>query len=139
MSIFIDTSAFLAVLDADDTRHASAREAWIGMVRNDETLITSNYVLVETLALIQHRLGMEAVLVFQNDVFPVLEIIWVDESLHAVGVSALLAASRRRLSLVDCVSFEAMRRSGAGVVFAFDPHFAEQGFACIPQEAASAE
>ncbi|MEI6809693.1 MAG: hypothetical protein WCN95_13310, partial [bacterium] len=33
---------------------------------------------------------------------------------------------------VDCVSFEVMRRLGLRNVFAFDNHFAEQGFLVRP-------
>jgi len=51
---------------------------------------------------------------------------------HRSGVSALLAASRRKLSLVDCISFEIMRNSGIKTIFTFDSHFEEQGFHCIP-------
>jgi predicted nucleic acid-binding protein len=43
----------------------------------------------------------------------------------------LLVANRRDLSLVDCTSFEVMRRNGLEVVFTFDPHFHEQGFQVI--------
>ena len=54
-----------------------------------------------------------------------------NEGLHRSGVGALLSASRRDLSLVDCVSFEVMRTSGINTVFAFDKHFNEQGFTLI--------
>ena len=47
---------------------------------------------------------------------------------HRVGIAALLSASRRNLSLVDCVSFEMMRHFGITSAFTFDAHFAEQGF-----------
>ena len=42
-----------------------------------------------------------------------------------------MAASRRKLSLVDCVSFEVMRRGKLHQVFGFDPHFEEQGFVAL--------
>ena len=42
----------------------------------------------------------------------------------------LLAEGRRKLSLVDCVSFELMRDKGRHTGFAFDAHFNEQGFDC---------
>ena len=44
-------------------------------------------------------------------------------------MTALLAAQRRKLSLVDCVSFAVMRLRGSQVAFAFDQHFAEERFA----------
>ena len=49
-----------------------------------------------------------------------------------VFVVALLAASRRGLSLVDCVSFEVMRESGLKSAFTFDGHFREYGFTAVP-------
>lgn len=131
MSVFVDTSAFLAVLDAEDKEHGRAKKTWEHLITNDELMICSNYVLVETFALVQRRLGVEAVRTFQEDVYPILNVEWVDESDHRAGVAAVLAASRRELSLVDCVSFEVMRRLGVNRVFCFDPHFEEQGFESV--------
>lgn len=132
MRVFIDTSAFLSVLDSDDRNHPRARATWVEMVSSEARLITNNYVLVETFALLQHRIGMEAVRAFADDVLPLVNTDWVNEPAHHSGVSALLTASRRRLSLVDLVSFESMRRLGIKTAFAFDGHFSEHGFDCIP-------
>ncbi len=132
MNLFVDTSAFFAVLDADDRNHKKARQMWQDLLNSGANLICTNYILVETLALLQHRLGVPAVRSFQADVVPVLKIEWVSETLHASAVSALLVANRRQLSLVDCVNFEAMRSMGLTQVFAFDPDFSHQGFHCIP-------
>jgi predicted nucleic acid-binding protein len=132
MRVFIDTSAFYALLDRDDDNHRRAKDVWTNLLKNENTLIASNYVLVETFALIQHRLGMNAVRGFQNDILPLVNIEFVVPELHRSGVSALLSASRRNLSLVDCVSFEMMRTLEVKIAFAFDPHFKEQGFNTLP-------
>ena len=132
MTVFIDTSAFYALLDRDDDNHSKAKRVWGEVLEQRDTLMTSNYVLVETFALLQHRLGTEAVRGFQDDIVPVVHTEFVTPELHRSGVSALLAASRRNLSLVDCVSFEVVRAFGVKIVFAFDPHFGEQGFTVKP-------
>lgn len=132
MLILVDTSAFLAILNKDDSHHSAAKKLWADLVYSKDVLISSNYILVESFALIQRRLGIDAARVFQEDILPLINMEWVNAETHKSGVSALLAAARKRLSLVDCVSFEIMRTLGIKTVFAFDPHFTEQGLKCIP-------
>ena len=132
MSTAAPTSAFLAVLNADDQNHASAKEAWDKMVSHEETLLCTNYILVETFALVQHRLGMEAARTLHDDILPLVSVEWIDAQSHYSSVIAKLVAGRRRLSLVDCASFETMRRLGLSTAFAFDRDFKGQGFEIIP-------
>ena len=133
MNTFIDTSAFLAVLNANDRFYQPAQDAWTDIITSGSALFTSNYVILETTALLQHRFGIEALRLFESELLPVVEIAWVDEDIHRQGLSTLLAANRRDLSLVDCTSFETMRRRNLDRAFTFDPHFGEQGFEVIPK------
>ena len=130
--VFMDTCAFYAVLCADDANHAAARQTWIDLIEQHEPLVCTNYILVETFALVQNRLGVAATRAFQEDVVPVLEVEWLTSVQHQAAVDALLVSGRRQLSLVDCASFETMRRLGIHTAFTFDIHFKEQGFDCIP-------
>ncbi len=132
MSVFLDTSAVLALLDADDRSHAAAREVWSDLLGRAEDLVSTNYVLVESFALVQHRLGVEAVRTLQEDILPLVRVHWVSEADHRAGVTALLTANRRQLSLVDCVSFLGMRQLNLKIAFAFDRDFNEQGFETLP-------
>lgn len=59
-AVFVDTSAFYAVLDADDPFHPAATDCFERAEREGWTLWTTSYVLHETWALVQHRLGWEA-------------------------------------------------------------------------------
>jgi len=131
MRAFIDTSGFYAMLDRDDANHSKAKKIWSNLLVSDNFLITSNYVLIETFALAQNRLGLEAVRGLQEDIIPLLNIEWIKLETHNTGMGALLTASKRKLSLVDCVSFEIMRALGLKLVFAFDPHFSDQGFTLL--------
>ncbi len=132
MKIFMDTSAFYALLDRDDDNHEAAKNAWAKILNAENTLVTSNYVLVETFALLQNRLGVAAARAFQEDLLPILNVEFVNLETHRSGTSALLAASKRNLSLVDCISFELMRTLGIKTAFTFDVHFKEAGFQAMP-------
>jgi uncharacterized protein len=132
--IFVDTSALYAVLDGDDTAHPAAQGAWTRWLEASDgpTLVASNYILVETFALVQSRLGMDAVRSLMDDLIPVLTIEWVTPEDHRAAVAMLRNANRRRLSLVDCSSFQVMRRLAISEAFTFDGHFSEQGFRVQP-------
>ena len=132
MSVFADTSGLYAVFDRDDANHSRSQTAWANWLREGEVLMTNNFVLLEVTALLQHRLGMAAVRALYEDVVPVLQVDSVSEDQHRAGAGAMLAASRRKLSLVDCVSFQTMRHDGLRSAFCFDTHFREQGFETKP-------
>lgn len=129
--IFIDTSAFYALFDRDDNHHSSAALAWESIRDNPGQLACSNYILLETIALLQNRLGMPTVQDFV-ELTTFMSVYWVSIEQHNRSVAALLTASRRGLSLVDCTSFDIMRSQGIRTSFTFDRHFAELGFTCIP-------
>jgi predicted nucleic acid-binding protein len=131
VTLVVDTSAFLALLNASDRAHEQAEAIWIQLRERNETLLTTNYVLLETISLIGRRFGMDLVRAFQRDFVPLVEVTWVDSAIHERAMAALLTAGLRDLSLVDCVSFEVMRQKGVEHAFAFDPHFERQGFTCL--------
>lgn len=88
--------------------------------------------MIEAVALVQARLGLEAVAGLRDELLPVTEVVWIGEEVYEGAFNTLLGARRRSVSLVDWVSFETMRRLGLRRAFAFDRHFAEQGFELVP-------
>jgi uncharacterized protein len=133
MIVFLDTSGLYAIFDRDDENHSRARIAWVEWLRDGTLFLTNNYVLVETAALLQHRLGVAAVRALHEEVMPLLQVDWVSEERHRAGMEAVLAAGRKKFSLVDCVSFQTMRSRGLRTAFCFDAHFREQGFTTMPR------
>lgn len=124
--IFVDTSALYALLVSTDQNHPSASSTFRGL--RGSSLITHNYVTLECVALTQVRHGLKAVKILLNDLLAVVETQWVEPKLHSEAVAGLLASDRRDVSLVDRVSFAFMRDRGITDAFAFDRHFAEEGF-----------
>ena len=130
-SVYLDTSAIYALLVPEDDEHERSRAILAFLDQMDAELVTSSYVLQETAALLQSRIGVSAVRIFQEKLFPVLEIEWITRDLYERAVVALLAASKRQVSLTDWTSFEVMRKRGIKAAFAFDDHFEEQGFELV--------
>ncbi|HQU35553.1 MAG TPA: PIN domain-containing protein [Anaerolineales bacterium] len=130
--IFVDTSAFFALVNRSDENYKQALLAWKEMIKRSATLITNNYVVVECFSLLQSRLGIDAAREFRTKILPLLQIEWIGAQEHSAIVNFVLSANRRQLSLVDCSCFETMRRMNIEKAFTFDSHFREQGFEIIP-------
>jgi predicted nucleic acid-binding protein len=133
--VFVDTSALYAVLDRSDAQHLDASTIWARLLDALELgvveLVTHGSVVVEATALVQRRLGMEAVRALLDDVVALMDVIWVDAALHERATTALLAAGARHISLVDWTSFETMRSLGIEEAFAFDDDFVQRGFTAL--------
>ena len=125
MSVFVDTSAFYAMLDRRDSHHARARE----LLSTEEALITTDHVLFETWRLARDRsdhaaadrfwAGLRAGAVTIEHVTPAdLDAAWT------IGE----AFADQEFSLVDRTSFAAMERLGVNRAVAFDDDFAVYRF-----------
>jgi predicted nucleic acid-binding protein len=112
LTVFVDTSALYAVLDDTDPHHA--------------------HVAVELRASEDRRLGAVPTRRLLDNVLPLVDVIWVDESIHTAAVKAFLGRGANRPSLVDFTSFEVMRAHGIRVALAVDRDFAEAGFEVLP-------
>jgi predicted nucleic acid-binding protein len=133
--VFVDTSALYAALDATDANAPTAVPLWARLLDDVEVgtieLFTHSSVIVESVALVQRRLGMAATRVLLDEFVRLMTVVWVDAELHARATTALLAANRRDVSLVDWTSFEVMRERTLDVAFAFDEDFSKQGFTLL--------
>ena len=132
MSVFADTSGFYAWLVRSETAHKRVAAAFEDVLRRGRPVWTTSFVVVETMALLQHRVGLEAARGFDEDVLPAIRVQWMDDALYRQGADCLWRANRRQLSLVDCVSFAFMKQQGLTTAIALDPHFEDAGFDLLP-------
>ena len=126
--VFVDTSGFYAFFDRNDPFHGEAKSPFLRARDEKWSLFTSSYVVHESWALLQARLGWEAVEDWLGALLPMCEIVWVDESSHKIGAARARQARERRLSLTDCVSFEVMDSRGCKEAVADDEHFRKLGY-----------
>ena len=130
--VFVDTGAYFALTFTGDENHQSARSLHQRLAAERRQLVTTNFVLAETHALLLNRLNRDIAL-------RVLESI-DQSSTRIVRVSAsdeLLAREIPRryrdkdFSLTDATSFVIMERLGIRTAFAFDRHFAQYGLTVL--------
>jgi predicted nucleic acid-binding protein len=128
MNVFADTSALYALLVRDDLMHVRAKKCFTYFSKHAVQLLSTSFVLVETLALLQKRFGLEAVQDFNARLFPLIEILWVDSEWYNRAIQRLFFQQKRDVSLVDCLSFEMMEARSVTIAYAYDKHFEENGF-----------
>ena len=128
MRIFADTSGIFALLVQNDSMHMRAKQIFTYFAQQRAQLLTSSFVLVETVALLQRRVGLAAVHDFQTKIIPLLDIVWVNADWYSRAIQRLFGHNSQQLSLVDCLSFEIMESQEIEVVFTFDMHFPQNGF-----------
>lgn len=127
---FYDTWGFLALANAADPDHPAAAEADGRRDEEGTIVVTTDYVLDETLTALQVSAGAPVALRFLD----LLEARLAAESVmlvevHSLRREAALALFRRlapkapRLSFTDCTSFAVMRELGVGPAFTADRHF----------------
>lgn len=131
MNVLVDTSAVLAMLHLQDRNHLEADAIWRRLLEQSATIWSTNYVVVESVSLLQARYGLHVVQIFQASMLPILRIIWIEADMHELAMRSLLLSNRRNLSFVDCSSMAVARTNGIQHIFAFDRHFDEQGFTCL--------
>ena len=124
--IFVDTSAWYAIIDKNDKDHAAA----VSKIQIlDRPLVTSNYILDEILTLLKTKLGPTIAISFgqklwDQEVSTLLRIIEEDEER---AWSVFRKYADKGFSFTDCTAFALLERLDINTVFAFDDHFVQYG------------
>ena len=133
--IFIDTSAFLALEDESDEHHQEAirfreRELHAGSYE----VVTTSYVLDETLTLIRNRLGIQASIDFSRKIRTsrIVRRISVSSETEEKALDLFERYDDKNFSFTDCVSFVVMQDLGIQDAFTFDNHFVQMGLFRTP-------
>lgn len=129
--IFLDTSAALAFVNSTDDYHPEAVKTLDSILADGEQLITHNYVVSETVALLQRRAGLSSAIAFARDAQNNSKIHWVTEADHQHAVRRWTERATRRLNLVDCMSFIVMEMYGCDTAFTYDADFETEGFKLV--------
>lgn len=132
--IFVDTGAWIALVDGSDHLHPTAKATYPTMLHSGNRLVTTNLVVAETYNLIRRRIGHAAAIRFLESLrsSPRLIKVYSNQQLEMEAEAILRRYADQDFSLVDAVSFAVMQQRGIAEAFAFDYHFLVAGFMLIP-------
>ncbi len=130
--IFVDSGAWYASLVPGDVNHARAT-TWLQA--NSSPLLTSDFVIDETLTLLRKRGYQAAAIAWAEALFAgeLAEIVVVSEGDLLAAYRVFKAFDDKAWSFTDCTSRVLMERLGISTAFAFDRHFHQFGsFVIVP-------
>ncbi|MGD9637048.1 MAG: type II toxin-antitoxin system VapC family toxin [Pirellulales bacterium] len=124
--IFVDTGAWFAVFSRRDVSHSAATTFIRSIV---EPLVTTDYVVDETLTLLRVRGERRRAIAFGDRVLNGgwAGIVRVDESDFAAAWTLFRSFQDKDWSFTDCTSRVVMERLNVQTAFAFDEHFRQFG------------
>ena len=120
-----DSSAILALLDADDADHENAAEVARGIALQARPSFITNYIEAEAHALLLRKLGRALAREWLlSGGLPVTRVLPQEEA----QAKAILARHRDKdWSLCDAISFAVLEARGVRTAFTFDRHFRQYG------------
>ena len=126
MTVFVDTSFFIAVVMKHDQWHQRA----VGVLRSEISLVTSSLVVNETISLLQARGYFSAALAFLRHTRrgDSLRILYPDPSAQTRAWEEYARWGAMGATAVDCVSFVLMKDHSIRRALTFDQHFRMAGF-----------
>lgn len=124
-AVLWDSSALLALLDADDADHDRAVAVAERIAAQRRPSFVTNYVEAEAHALLLRKLGRSIAREWLlRGGLPVVRVLPHEEDL----AKALIARyTDKDWSLCDTISFAVMERRGVRSAFSFDIHFRQYG------------
>jgi predicted nucleic acid-binding protein len=135
-SVFIDTSAFVALRNRSEAEHKRARAALAGLIAEGAALFTSNYVFAETYTALMVRVGRAEAIEWGRRFRAggAVDLVHLDRTIEERAWEILERHEDKRWSYVDATSFALIERDGGEEAFAFDVHFAQRGLRLVPKE-----
>jgi len=135
--VFVDTVAWLALLNASDTLHEPAQQVMEQLSAQQTQLTTTEFILLEVadaLCLPSMR-GQTIRFVEGLRNSPVVNIIPASQSLLAAGWALYGQRHDKSWGLTDCISFAVMQERHLTQAFTSDHHFAQAGFSNLLSQA----
>jgi uncharacterized protein len=132
--LFVDTAGWMACADGADPDHARAATARDAALEGGQTLVTTDFVLDETLTLVRFRLGIAAADAWWQQIEGSNRLQWetIDHARFEAARRLFFQYRDKDFSFTDCTSFATMRELHLTHALTTDQHFRQMGFDIVP-------
>jgi predicted nucleic acid-binding protein len=135
--VFVDTGGWYGVTSEQDRQHTASVAYYRNAVESKALLLTSDYVLDETLTRLRYDFGHRVAMQFweritQAEAVRRLLILRVDVATWSAALDIFARYEDQDFSFTDCTSFVLAQREQVDEVFAFDHQFRQFGLIVHP-------
>ncbi len=135
--LFVDTAGWFAAADAADSSNAgvcAARDLWL---EQGGGLLTTDYVVDETLTLLRMRMNVQAAEKWWKQIegSKRVRIEWINPQRSEQARTLFFRYRDKSFSFTDCISFVVMKELKIKKVLTLDTHFRQAGFDLLPAKA----
>ena len=133
-AVFVDTGGWMACADSADPANGRCCAARDAALEAGQTLITTDYVIDETLTLIRFRLGLAAANTWWRQIDGSARLRWerVESDRFERARHLCVQYRDKQLSFTDCTSIAVMQELKLTTVITTDGHFLQVGFVVLP-------
>jgi uncharacterized protein len=128
--VFVDTAAWIALLNVRDALHQQANDVMDKLVRLKTPLVITEFVLLEVADALCTPTSRSQTVTFINSLrlLESVKIIPVSQKLLDEGWAFYSQRPDKGWGLTDCISFVVMTQEGITQAFTSDRHFQQAGF-----------
>ena len=121
--------------DAGDPAHETSRRERDSCLQGGGILVSTDYVIDETLTLIRFRLGLRAAARWWAQIDASSRIRWerIDSSRAEIARRWFFEWTDKGFSFTDCTSFVVMEELSLRRALTTDRHFSQAGFETVPR------
>jgi len=133
-ALFVDTAGWVACADAADPTHDRCCQVRDSALEAGQTLVTTDFVVDETLTVIRFRLGLRAAERWWGQIDGSVRLRWerIDAERFERARRLFFQYRDKDFSFTDCTSFVVMLETRLTHAITTDRHFRQVGFQVLP-------
>ena len=134
-ALFVNTAGWMACADAADPDHATAAAARDAALASGRLLVTTDYVIDETLTLVRLSLGLDAARAWWQQIDGSTRLRWepIDSARFESARMLFFKYRDKPFSFTDCTSFAVIEEDlSLREALTTDRHFQQAGFTAVP-------